>query len=104
MDRILAATNERASEVRPEHSGPAISVRAPTGSPPPNRSSTVDTPVGHTGRITCGRSVSAEGILSARLDSISRRIVAAEVMIYIRRMFAFPTEACNQACTISAAV
>ena len=92
---MLAATNERARLVRPEHCGPAISVIAPTGRPPPNSSSTAAMPVGQTGRTVLGCGVSAEGILAARADSISRRMEEAVGIERIRHIFAYYLPVCK---------
>ncbi len=70
---VIPATNASASEVRPEHSGPTISLSAPTGNPPCSSASISRIPVGATGEGTRGRGVSAEGILAARLASIWAR-------------------------------
>jgi hypothetical protein len=83
--------NERAKEVRPLDSGPAISVIAPAGRPPSSKSSMEATPVGATGRMTFGAGVSAEGIRFARAFSIWSRIADADCMANLfRLMFALP--------------
>ena len=42
----MRARNDSASDVRPEHSGPASSLMAPSGKPPSSRASTLSMPVG----------------------------------------------------------
>jgi hypothetical protein len=74
---VRHATKESAREVRPEHSGPASSVMAPIGRPPPSALSSVEMPVEDVGRMTRGAGVSAEGMRSARVASICWRRVAA---------------------------
>src|SRR5437764_235287 len=67
----------RASDVRPQHSAPTISVNAPTGTPPPTASSTAPMPVDTTGLTIrlCG--VSAPGILRANAASTCERTATA---------------------------
>src|ERR1035437_7057240 len=75
---VIWARKESARAVRPEHSGPIISVIAPTGTPPFTKSSIVRMPVETTGRMILGAGVKADGIRSANADSIWIR--SAEVV------------------------
>jgi hypothetical protein len=84
---VMPARTDSAKDVRPEHSGPATSVMAPKGTPPSSNSSTHWIPVAAIDRGSSGTGVSAEGILSARSDSIFWRILAAESIVsspYVR--------------------
>jgi hypothetical protein len=67
---VICARNESATEVRPEHSGPTISLMAPIGRPPRSTSSSGAIPVAAAGRIIFGAGVRAEGTLRERVDSI----------------------------------
>jgi hypothetical protein len=69
-DWVMLAITESAKEVRPEHSGPTISVMAPSGKPPSSNLSTFGMPVVAIGRAIRGANVSAEGIRLARAASI----------------------------------
>ena len=81
---------ESASEVRPEHSGPVSSLRAPIGKPPSRRSSSAAMPVGAVGRMSRGAGVSAEGMRAERADSMERRRAAAEgIQHRLRFIFAY---------------
>jgi hypothetical protein len=86
---VRRATNERAADVLPEHSGPVSSLTAPTGKPPCNISSSDAMPVVDTGRIIRAAGVSAEGIFCARAFSIWSRIAVAEGIRAIRLIFAY---------------
>jgi len=77
---VICATKESAREVRPEHSGPTISLMAPIGNPPRSNSSRPSMPVAAVSRMILGAGVSAEGIRSARPASTWRRIAATEAM------------------------
>jgi hypothetical protein len=76
--RVMRARNERAIEVRLEHSGPTNSLRAPCGSPPFSNSSRTRIPVECTALLIFGAGVRAGGILFSRAASTWRRTVAAE--------------------------
>src|ERR1019366_392690 len=90
---VTRERKESAIEVRPEHSGPTNSLIAPTGSPPFKTSSSDSMPVAATGRIIFGAGVRAEGIFSARADSIWSRIAEAVGMANsLRLIFAYLQE------------
>ena len=94
--RLLA--NDSATKLRPLHSGPAISVIAPIGSPPSSTSSNAAMPVGATGRIVRIRGVSADGIRCASALSIWRRRAEDDRMkIYFRLIFALSLPTVNAA-------
>jgi hypothetical protein len=87
--RVLCARNDRAKEVRPEHSGPTISLTAPIGNPPRSRSSTALIPVAASGRTVRSAGVSAEGIFCAKADSIWSLTAKDEAMANsLRHIFA----------------
>lgn len=89
---VIRDRNDRASDVRPLHSGPVSSERAPSGKPPWSSSSTFAMPVGAHGCIACGRRVRAEGMRRARPVSIWRRTAAAEGMAHLFALYS-PIEA-----------
>jgi hypothetical protein len=62
---VSCARNERANDVRPEHSGPTSSVTAPIGRPPRSTSSRASIPVAATGRTIFACGVRADGIFRA---------------------------------------
>src|ERR1700758_1766526 len=92
--RVIRARNERAIEVRPEHSGPTNSLRAPCGSPPSSNLSKASIPVGCSTLRIFGAGVRADGILFSRAASIWGLIVAAEG-INLRHIFAFDEVECK---------
>src|SRR5271156_3720949 len=92
---VWLATKVSASEVRPEHSGPTISLRAPAGNPPCSSSSISPIPVGATVQAIFGEGVSAEGILFARFASIWARKCWAVDMANLRLIFAYADEMCQ---------
>ena len=95
---VRRLTKVSATELRPLHSGPAISVIAPIGSPPSSSSSNAAMPVGATGRIVRIRGVSADGIRCASALSIWRRRAEEDrTGIYFRLIFALNLPAVNAA-------
>ena len=79
---VIPATKESTKEVRPEDSGPTISVIAPTGSPPSSNSSISTTPVATTGRMTLGAGLRADGIQSAKAALIRARRAEADIGVF----------------------
>jgi len=75
---VTCARNERAIDIRPEHTSPTSSVTAPMGSPPSTRSSNASIPVAMTGRTIRAGGVNADGNLFARAASTCTRIEVLE--------------------------